>query len=95
MWYVCDMDDGILRVELTRKAAKRWAEEHFGAPQLTSKRLGVGRYEYGYGYPGEDVIQTIFIIMGSMAVLDEGFARDGLYKIAYPYPNEPHKEAEL
>lgn len=53
-WMVCDVDDGILRVEPTRRAAVRWLTFMCGGEVLARYSYGPGCFEYTIGIRGED-----------------------------------------
>lgn len=57
-WFVCDMDDGIVRCEPTRRAARAWLLEHelFGPDQVLSRRANGGLYEYQVGVDADDCV---------------------------------------
>ncbi len=43
-WAICDVDDGILRVEPTRRDAVRWLTFHYGG--VVMGRDSPGMFEY-------------------------------------------------
>ena len=40
-WFVCDMDDGVLRIEDSRKAAVEWLRHLHGAPKDKARMSGL------------------------------------------------------
>ena len=62
-WYVCDMDDGVLRVEPTRAAALAWWMRHQDAPKvLWRHRYTPGYYAYMVGHSAEDSAGDVAIV---------------------------------
>lgn len=82
-WLVCDMDDGVLRVEPTRSAAARWGAT-FTDSQTYRFTLGSTCYEYEY-----DDCTTLFIVRADNAHL-HGF--DPEQQPLYPFPDDPYEE---
>lgn len=87
-WLVCDMDDGVLRVAESMKAAVEWAASHACAPvRERSHGKGSTCYDYVFGHPGEDSNTCVFIMRADHAV-KHGF--DPVQQPFYPYPDDPH-----
>lgn len=91
-WYVCDMDDGIIRVEDTKSAALAWAKGRSGGNVLPGrKRTSDGFYEYYIGTDEYDRRQ-VWIARGD-AALRAGF--DDLDQAPlYPVKDDPYKRVE-
>ncbi|MTD57173.1 hypothetical protein [Amycolatopsis pithecellobii] len=54
-WYVCDMDDGVLRKEPTRAAAVAWLIKHACAARVINRYCyGPGSYDYHVGHAHDD-----------------------------------------
>lgn len=67
-WLVCDMDDGVLRREPTRKAALRWWMRLQDAPRVLERHTyGPGSYDYTVGYSAEDNAGSVAIIRADVA----------------------------
>lgn len=89
-WLVADMDDGILRVEPTRKAAVAWAASHACAPLRERSHYG-SCYDYTFGHPDEDANTCVFIMRADNAHW-HGF--DPVQQPLYPYPGDPHEQVD-
>jgi hypothetical protein len=61
-WFVCDMDEGVLKIEDSRRAALEWSKQHCGAESVVARRsYGPGDYEYWIGTGPEDHSQVYII----------------------------------
>lgn len=85
---VCDMDQGVLRRERTRRAAVAWVIDHVGGGKVLARhRYGPGSYEYRVGVSQEDC-SSWFIEMEESA-RHSGFA--GIDRPLYPFVGKPHE----
>lgn len=66
-WFVCDMDDGVLRVTPTRRAAVRWLCLLLGGTVQARHSYGPGSFEYVVGVDGEDH-SSAFVVRGDRMV---------------------------
>lgn len=62
-WYVCGMDDGVLRQENTRRAAVAWLLEHHLADKVRT-RYQYGPGSYGYTVGDDEYVATAFVERG-------------------------------
>jgi len=88
-WFVCDMDEGVLRIEPTRRAAVEWCRTHSGGKVIRRYAYGPGYYSYLIGYDREDH-------NGGLSIVREDCLRwygldtpPGEIKPLYPYVDEP------
>jgi hypothetical protein len=86
-WLVCDMDDGLLRREPTRKKAVDWFKSHSDAAKVTERHAyGPGSYEYRVGEPDDGA--SVFIVR-------EDRAAAGMWDLTqaplYPLADDPHE----
>ena len=70
-WVVCDMDDGILRIEPTRRAAVRWLCLLFGGTVRARYSYGPGSFEYVVGADDEDH-SSAFVVRGDRVAAADG-----------------------
>lgn len=89
VWFVCDMDDGILRQEPTRKDAVEWLKMRFGPRVLERHKYGPGDYEYIIGYGDYD--RSSAFVIRSDRVEASGFSLD--QPAMYPEKDKPHEAA--
>lgn len=90
-WLVCDMDQGVLRRERTRKAALTWVMGHAGANHVFQRdSLGPGAYEYRVGSKGDPYDASSWFIERADRAERAGFA--GLDRPLYPYVDRPYEE---
>ena len=83
-WLVCDMDDGIVRVEPSRAAAVKWAcSRQLSNRIISRKRTGEGWYDYRIGDSPDDSAEVW--IARSDVVHWHGF--DPVQEPWYPYPD--------
>jgi hypothetical protein len=62
-WYVCNPDDGVLRVEGTRREALAWLMRRECAPRVLSRyTYGPGYYSYIVGQNVEDRSQSMSLV---------------------------------
>ena len=93
-WYVCDMDEGVLRIESTRRDAVIWAINHDGGKVLWRHKYGPGSYDYMIGFRGEDANTSVAIVR------EDRLKAYGLdtpppeISPLYPHRNEPHRERD-
>lgn len=90
-WAVCDVDDGILRVEPTRRAAVRWLTFHCGGEVLARYAYGPGNYEYTVGLRGEDGSGGGFVVRADRLAAS-GWDPD--QTPLYPLVDDPHEWVE-
>lgn len=90
-WTVCDVDDGILRVESTRRAAVRWLTFHCGGEVLARYAYGPGKFEYTIGLPGEDGTGGGFVVRADRLAAS-GWDPD--QAPLYPLADDPHELVE-
>lgn len=90
-WFACDVDDGVLRGEDTRRELVRWLTFHFGGEVLARHRYGPGRYEYTIGLRSEDGSDRAFVVREDR--LDAG-GWDARQTVLYPMPDDPHQLVE-
>ena len=90
-WIVCDVDDGTLRVEATRRDAVRWLTFHFGGEVLARYRYGPGRYEYTTGLRGEDAASSAFVVREDRLATG---GWDPRQVALYPLVDDPHHLVE-
>lgn len=90
------MDDGVLRIEPTRRAALAWTIEHGGGKVLKRHTYGPGFYDYIVGVPGEDWGASVAIVREDC--LDWYWGPNGPkpeeIRPRYPYADRPHDEDE-
>jgi len=86
-WVVCDMDDGVLRVAATRRAAVDWLVEWACAPVLRRHHHRGGTcYEYVLGRPGEDDGLSACVVRADRVHL-HGW--DPSEQPLFPWPDDP------
>lgn len=85
-WYVHDMDESVLRIEPTRKAAVEWLKGLSGDKVIWRYTYGPGRYEYMVGTRGEVTGQAFITREDKMRAVD--IEAEPLY----PYPDRPFEE---
>lgn len=86
-WIVHDVDDGVLRVEPTRKAAVAWASSLAEATRVGNRhQYGTGRYEYVFTDSDGDICGNYGIIRADVAHLA---GIDAVQQPLYPFPDEP------
>ncbi|MEV8344491.1 hypothetical protein [Streptomyces niveus] len=86
-WLVCDMDEGVMRVEPSMRAAVAWAASLACAPVRERRSSSGGDvYDYVFGHPGEDGNTCVFI-MRADAAHRHGF--DPVQQPQYPFPDAP------
>jgi hypothetical protein len=93
-WYVCDMDEGVLRVELSRRAAVDWWMSDQCASQVIERHTyGPGFYDYLVGYDRDDCASTAI-------VREDKLTRYGIttppseIEPLYPFADRPHEARE-
>lgn len=89
-WLVCDMDDGVLRVEPDRAAAARWGSIYAGDSEWRFRRTAAGSYECFYG-PRSEESASLFIMRGDVAH-HAGF--DPLQQPLHPFPDDPFEQVD-
>ena len=99
-WLVCDMDQGVLRCEPTRRAALAWAMRLAGHSRVYSRDSygHGGAYGYTTGTDDPDDSRCYWFIERPYRARRGGFA--GLGRPLYPYPDraydqDPEVVAEL
>lgn len=90
-WMVCDIDDGIMRIEPNRKAAVRWLTFHCGGEVLARHSYGPGNFEYTMGLRGEDDSSGAFVVREDRLV-SGGWDPD--QTPLYPRAEDPHELVE-
>lgn len=92
VWLVCDMDDGVLRREPTRRKALDWWKSLNEAPRvLGSHRYAEGSYSYTVGHSAEDHAGSVAIVRADVAHYD-GWDAD--QQPLYPYDDDRRFERE-
>ncbi|MCX4799642.1 hypothetical protein OG497_37945 [Streptomyces sp. NBC_01242] len=86
-WLVCDMDDGVVRVEPSRAAAVKWACLHNDGKVISRDPQGEGWYDYAIG-PDRDDAVGVWIARADV-VHRHGF--DPAQEPWYPYLDAPHE----
>lgn len=91
-WFVCDMDEGVLRVEPTRTAARQWFAGHVGLGDAYVRRhnYGAGDYEYAIGSSEDDHDQCWIIREDRLP----GNGWDASQQPLYPVADKPHERVE-
>jgi hypothetical protein len=90
-WYVCDMDDGVLRSEPTRKAAVSWWRTHQGATRVIKRyTYAPGYYSYTVGCDRDHGSETAIVREDKLRVYGID-APVGEIKPLYPYADRPHE----
>jgi len=89
LWYIVDMDDGIVRRDPRKAGALHWCEGQAEGRILPGPRktLSPGFYEYFIGFDIEDCTQ--FWIARGDAAVRQGF--DITQEPIYPYPDRPYE----
>lgn len=91
-WVVCDVDDGVLRVEPTRAAAVEWARSFADAAGVKERhQYGEGRYEYVFADSDGDICGGVNIVRADVA---HASGIDPLQQPLYPFPDEPFERVE-
>lgn len=89
-WLVCDMDEGVLRREPTRKAALRWSMNHLCASRVLERyAYGRGSYDYLLGDGGGDSAGGVSIVRADVAARS-GWKPD--QAALYPVAGDPFEE---
>ncbi|MFH8483011.1 hypothetical protein [Streptomyces sp. NPDC018055] len=88
-WLVCDMDEGVMHVATSRKAAVEWST-HYACAPVRSRNLYPGSdcYDYTFGTKDDDRPVCFFIMRADVAHL-HGF--DPLQQPRCPYPDDPYE----
>lgn len=91
-WLVCDMDNGVLRSEPTRRAARQWCLDHALADRVRQRHYyGNHCYDYVVGtadpYEGDD-----FFVGRADQVARHGY--DPQQPPRYPDPDRPHEPVD-
>jgi len=90
-WFVFGMDDGLLRIEPTRRVAVRWLCLLFGGTVRRRYSYGPGSFEYFVGIDSEDQ-DSAFIMRGDRAAGNTGW--DPHQEPLYPYADDPFERVE-
>ncbi|MFE9993460.1 hypothetical protein [Streptomyces avermitilis] len=86
-WLVCDMDEGVMRVEPSMRAAVAWAKSYACTPvRERGNYPGGDCYDYVFGLPGEDATTCVFIMRADVA---HGHGFNPVQQPRYPYPDAP------
>ncbi|MFD7835677.1 hypothetical protein [Streptomyces sp. NPDC059761] len=85
-WLVCDMDQGVLRVGLTRNEVVSWAAIHFDAGTY---RFEAGSSCYEYFFEDGDGGTSVFVVKADSAHL-HGFNPE--QQPLFPFPDDPYEE---
>ncbi len=92
-WAAWDMDEGILRIEPTRKAALAWWMNLQGHSKVWARHTyGPGAYEYKTGYAG-DGEDTSGVFIDRVDNLERA-GLDPQQVPLYPTSGEPHTRVE-
>lgn len=84
-WLVCDMDDGVVRVAASRRAAVAWCSALTGMPVL-GRAHAAGSTCYDYTFGSADDCVGFFVVRADHAHR-HGFVAD--QQPLYPYVNQP------
>jgi hypothetical protein len=88
-WYVCDMDDGVLRVEPSRRAAVEWWKTDQDAPNVIERfTYGPGYYGYLVGPSAEEAASAAIVREDKLAVYGITTPATQIQPL-YPYPDRP------
>lgn len=95
-WYVCDMDDGVLRIERTRREAVAWWKTHTDSNTVLARyTYRSGYYSYRVGVRGEPESGSEIAIVREDLLSAYGLAipAGGVGAIApvFPYRDRPHE----
>jgi hypothetical protein len=91
-WIVHDVDDGVLRVEPTRKAAIAWASSLAEATKVLERhRYASGGYEYVFGDSDGDVCGNYNIVRADLAYIAH---IDATQQPLYPFPDDPFEQVD-
>ncbi|WP_428957862.1 hypothetical protein [Streptomyces sp. cg35] len=89
-WLVCDMDQGVMHVAESRRAAVAWAASHADAPVRQREHAkGSTCYDYTFGFPGEDSNTCLFVMRADHAARHRF---DPVQEPWFPYADHPHTE---
>lgn len=92
-WFVCDMDDGVLRIEPTRKAAVDWWKDHCDTTNVIRRHnYGPGKYEYQVG-ASEDDSSSAFIVREDLLEAG-GWDPNQLPMFPFPEHSRRHEATE-
>jgi hypothetical protein len=93
-WYVCDMDDGVLRVEATRRAAVTWWMDHNDCNAVFSRHIyATGYYSYKVGERGHRDSGSETAIVRGDKLRSYGIDTPPAEIVArYPWPDDPHDD---
>lgn len=93
-WFVCDMDDGVLRREASRSAAVAWWLAHNLTTCVRSRySYGPGRYEYQVGATDEDSASAWIVSKNKMAGCGWDAGQEPLYPLDGAFAHElAHEE---
>lgn len=82
-WLVCSMDDGVLRAEPTKAAAKDWFAGFACASRVVVRRLGPGDYEVRQAYEGQETLASAWIVRAGAGGVPGGWdpAQPPLYPL--------------
>ncbi|MDT8913522.1 hypothetical protein [Amycolatopsis sp. PS_44_ISF1] len=93
-WYVCDMDDGVLRVESSRRDAVEWWKcDQIATDVIERHTYGPGFYDYLVGDSREDAARAAI-------VCEDKLPRYGIttppsqIQPLYPCKDRPHEARE-
>lgn len=79
-WFVCDMDDGVLRREASRETALAWWLSHNDTTRILARHsFGPGSYEYRVGTDSENGASAWIVREDRMASGGWNAEQDPLY----------------
>lgn len=90
-WAVFDMDDGILRLEPTRRAAVRWLTSSGAGQILARHSYGPGDFEYVIGRRAEEAVAAFFVLRSDL--LHRSGWDPGQIPL-YPVADDPYERIE-
>ncbi|MFF8786725.1 hypothetical protein [Streptomyces sp. NPDC015125] len=89
-WLVCDMDDGVVRVEPSRAEAAAWCRTHCGEDRVRFEHgKGSTAYEYFFGPRGDE---TSFFILKADHAHQHGF--NPQQRPLHPFSDDPHHKVD-
>lgn len=93
-WYVCDMDEGVLRREPTRRAALKWLLDQACTTNVIERyAYGPGYYSYLVGSDREDSTDAAIVREDCLRRYGIDTPPDQI-EPRYPYSNQPHEERD-
>jgi len=90
-WYLCDMDDGILRAEPTKRAAKDWFRGWADTPRVNVHRVSAGDYYLTAAYDGGMYATSAFLMTAEVTARH---AFDPGQRPLYPSAEHPYERVD-